>query len=118
MNCQTCHSLSAPFVGNDQAQLLTAHEPCPKTLSLKDTQKRQATKFSRRRKTLLRKAHDLYADCNVDVYIVVRSRKSNQVWQYTNGYTPPTEQDMTRIYPVPIALGPEDFLKPTPIKRS
>lgn len=92
----SCYSLSVPFVGEQRAQFLASHFSCQNSSSLKEIRKRQASKFSRRRKTLLRKAHELYVDCNVDIYLVVRSRRSNQVWQYTNGYAPPTEQDMVR----------------------
>lgn len=55
--------------------------------------KKQASKLSKRRNTLLRKAHELQHDCNVDIHLVIRNRKNNQVWKYSNGYTPPSEDE-------------------------
>ncbi|TVY74842.1 hypothetical protein Focb16_v006018 [Fusarium oxysporum f. sp. cubense] len=44
-------------------------------------------------KIKVKKANDLSRDCeDIDVYIEVRNRRSNQVWSYSNGYTPSTEQ--------------------------
>ncbi|KAL7952268.1 hypothetical protein V8C34DRAFT_299689 [Trichoderma compactum] len=92
------------------------HEtPCdtnsPQTISslekLQITRRRRASQFSKRRKTILRKAHDLHKDCNVDIYFVVRNRQNNQIWRYSNGYLPPpTLED---IYPVPKTLSPQYF---------
>lgn len=51
--------------------------------------RRRSSKFTKRRATILRKAHDLYKDCGVDVYIAIRNKRNNQMWQYSNGYIPP-----------------------------
>ena len=77
--------------------------------------------FSKRRTTLLKKVYDLHKDCDdVDVFFVVRDRRSNKIWQYSNGYTPPTPSEMVKlpsltsrsnsdcrqssIYPLPVIL--------------
>merc|ERR1712000_367068 len=70
--------------------------------------KYRATKLSKRRQTLLKKVHQLQRDCDVDVCIVVRSRRTNQVWRYSNDFVPPTEQELLSTYPVPIILKPMD----------
>ncbi|PKK34553.1 hypothetical protein CI102_15075, partial [Trichoderma harzianum] len=74
-----------------------------------DIQKRRKSKLARfwkRRKTLLQKAHELHKDCDVDVYLVVRSRWNNQMWQYSNGYIPPAPSRLNTVYPVPIITCP------------
>lgn len=58
--------------------------------SIQKSRKRVLNQFYKRRKTLLQKAHDLHTDCGVDIHLVVRSRWNNQIWLYTNGYTPPS----------------------------
>lgn len=79
--------------------ILAAHPDCTRIAAvspLSDRQKqrkRRATKFSKRRMTFLKKANDLSRDCeDIDVYVEVRNRRNNQVWSYSNGYTPSTEQ--------------------------
>jgi hypothetical protein len=56
---------------------------------IRQERKRRRNKLSKRRNKLLRKAYELQQDCDVDIHLVVRSRKNNQVWKYSNGYTPP-----------------------------
>jgi hypothetical protein len=54
--------------------------------------------FSKRRTTLLKKAKELHSDCeDIDVFFVVRDRRSNKIWQYSNGYRPPTERELVRL---------------------
>jgi hypothetical protein len=56
--------------------------------------KLHAAKFCKRRATFLKKADQLQQDCDVDIYVAVRNRRNNQVWQYSNGYLPPTSDEM------------------------
>lgn len=65
-------------------------------VQLRKARKRQSSQFSKRRNTVLRKVHELQRDCGVDVYVCVRSRQSNQMWQYSNGFTPPMATDTVR----------------------
>jgi hypothetical protein len=52
--------------------------------------------LSKRRKTLFLKAHQLGRDCPVDIYIAVRSRRNNQVWEYSSGHVP-TKREMVCV---------------------
>lgn len=95
-----CHTLFSPFTGENQASILCAHPACDDR-SKEDVQKlrkNESTKFSKRRKTLLRKAHDLHKDCGVDIYLVVRNRRNNQIWQYSNGYVPPLVSEFVSVF--------------------
>ncbi|QYT04959.1 MADS-box domain-containing protein [Trichoderma simmonsii] len=84
-----------------------ADSPISSLEKLRIARRRRSSQFSKRRKTILRKAHDLHKDCDVDIYFVVRSRQNNQIWRYSNGYFPPST--LEEIYPVPITLSPQDF---------
>lgn len=66
------------------------------TAEARRKQKRRATQFYKRRRTMLQKARDLERDCNVDVCLTIRNRANNQIWQYSNGYVPPTAAEMVR----------------------
>jgi hypothetical protein len=67
-------------------------------LALRQERKRRTRMFSKRRTTLLKKVCDLHKDCDdVDVFFVVRDRRSNKIWQYSNGYTPPTPSEMVKL---------------------
>ena len=94
--CEDCYVLFDPFVGQEQAAIFAAHAPCPKTSSSKSQKQRKqvATRFSKRRRTFLRRAHDLQRDCDVDVYVMIRNRKSRQLWEYSNGYEPPSREEL------------------------
>lgn len=59
--------------------------------------RRQAAQFSKRRMTVLKKVHELYRDCNVDIYLCLRSRRNNQMWLYSNGFIPPNAADIVSL---------------------
>ncbi|KAI8681911.1 MADS-box domain-containing protein [Fusarium keratoplasticum] len=81
------------------------HGAATVVLALRQERKRRTRMFSKRRTTLLKKVYDLHKDCDdVDVLFVVRDRRSNKIWQYSNGYTPPTPSEMSSIYPLPVIL--------------
>ncbi|KAK4071129.1 transcriptional regulator family: SRF-type [Purpureocillium lilacinum] len=121
-----CYAAFEPFVGGSQAQLYAAHAPCsadllgppsqelrqskPTTASftqpelssatlvdMRRIRKNRSSKFSKRRRNFIKKAHELHDDCEVDVFVCVRSRRNNQVWQYSNGFEPPTPEKMVGI---------------------
>jgi hypothetical protein len=51
--------------------------------------------FSKRRKTFFRNARNLQQDCaGTDIFVIVRNRWNNQIWQYSNNYNPPTKDEM------------------------
>ncbi|KZZ88805.1 Transcription factor, MADS-box [Moelleriella libera RCEF 2490] len=62
--------------------------------SQRKARKRRTSKFSKRKQTVLRKAHELQRDCDAEVYLYVRNKRSNQVWRYTSGIQPPLETEM------------------------
>ena len=94
--CNECYMLFDPFVGQEQAAILAAHAPCPNASPSKSQKQRKqvATRFSKRRRTFIKRAHDLQRDCDVDVYVVIRNRKNRQLWKYTNGYEPPSRDEL------------------------
>lgn len=94
-----CFEKFIPFVGQDQSRVFAAHLECtlPPKISLdsRKQRKKRATKFSKRRKTFFKKANDLSTDCeDIDVYVAVRNRRSNQIWEYSNDYVPPTREEL------------------------
>lgn len=96
-----CYELFLPFTGEDQARIQSSHPDCAHEQHKQDIQKRRKSKLARfwkRRKTLLQKAHELHKDCDVDVYLVVRSRWNNQMWQYSNGYIPPPPSRLVSVF--------------------
>ncbi|CAF3656581.1 unnamed protein product [Fusarium graminearum] len=104
------------FVGRDMAHTLASHHECARPVSisnLSDSQKqrkRRCAKFSKRRATFLKKANDLSRECDeIDVYVEIRNRRNNQVWSYSNGYVPLTEEQRANTYPKPIGMGPDSF---------
>ena len=62
----------------------------------KREKKNKSIMLCKRRKTLLKKAHDLYRDCDADVFLVIRNKRNNQLWQYSNGFRPPSSQELVR----------------------
>ncbi|KAK9444500.1 Transcription factor, MADS-box, partial [Metarhizium brunneum] len=78
---------------------------------LQRVQKNRSSRFSKRRRNFLKKAHDQQKDCEVDVYLCVCSRKDNKIWQYSSDFTPPSHDEMANMYPLPVVLGPDDFTK-------
>ncbi|KAL7904024.1 hypothetical protein GGI35DRAFT_246621 [Trichoderma velutinum] len=109
MICQQCYALFLPFTGEDQARFQSSHSDCAHQGHQRGRQKRlksKLTRFSKRRKTLLQKAHELRKDCDVDVYLVVRSIWNNQMWQYSNGYILPPPSKLNTVYLVPIVTCP------------
>jgi hypothetical protein len=78
------------------AQAPQSTDPSAEKENIRQGRKRRVNKLSKRRNTLLRKAYDLQHDCDVDIHLVIRSRKNNQVWKYSNGYTPPSKDEFVR----------------------
>ena len=95
-NQQRCFDVLLPFVGEDQANIFAARPSCRGHIQndIRKARKSSINKFSKRRKTFLKRAHDLQKDCDVDIFVVVRSKKNNQLWQYSNGYVPPTSETL------------------------
>lgn len=96
-------------MGNELARIYSDHIMCnpskdcrPVRISdLQRVQKNRSSRFSKRRRNFLKKAHDQQKDCEVDVYLCVRSRKNNKIWQYSSEFTPPSQDEMvwrTRQY--------------------
>ncbi|KAL7928805.1 hypothetical protein V8C35DRAFT_317087 [Trichoderma chlorosporum] len=111
MACSFCH---LPLEKDSEARIFALHDACAGSPSQsiqeqRTMRKRKATQFSKRRKTLLQKTNDMYKHCNVDVYLAIRNRHNNHIWIYSNGYKPPTESELTTVYPLPKVLGPADF---------
>jgi hypothetical protein len=53
--------------------------------------------FSKRRVTLIKKAQELYREYNdIDIFFIIRDRRSNKIWQYSNGYSPLTIKEIVR----------------------
>lgn len=51
--------------------------------------------FSKRRQTFLKKAYELHEACDdIDIYVIVRNRRNNRLWEYSNGYLPPSQKEM------------------------
>ncbi|KAF4957158.1 hypothetical protein FSARC_11367 [Fusarium sarcochroum] len=114
--CRRCFSSSAAFIGKDLSHILAAHAECdrPAAVSLlseaQKSRKKRAAKFSKRRTTFLKKANELSKECeDIDVYVEVRNRRSNQVWIYSNGYAPLTREQRAHTYPRPIEMNPNSF---------
>jgi hypothetical protein len=63
----------------------------------KRIKKNKSCRFFKRRKTFIKKAHELYKDCEVDIFICVRSRRNNQMWQYSNDFIPPLQAEIVRF---------------------
>ncbi|KAM4066535.1 SRF-type transcription factor domain-containing protein [Hirsutella rhossiliensis] len=61
---------------------------------LRRVRKNQASRFSKRRKNFIKKAYKLHEDCDVDVFLCVRSKRNNQIWQYSSGLTPPSQAEI------------------------
>lgn len=96
-----------------EARMFAAHEPCsvpqltrpgpkqtspsaPEKMDIKKAGKRRASKFSKRRRTVLKNVHGLHRDCDVEVYFMVQNKRSNQIWQYTTGILPPSQAELVR----------------------
>lgn len=64
---------------------------------LRRVRKNQASRFSKRRKNLVKKAHELHEDCDIDVFLCVRSKRNNQIWQYSTGFSPPLQAEIVSL---------------------
>lgn len=91
--------------------MLASHSECARpvsasTLSGSQAQrKRRSAKFSKRRVTFLKKANELSRECEeIDVYVEIRNRRNNQVWNYSNGYAPLTGEQRVSAECIYIAL--------------
>ncbi|EGU78858.1 hypothetical protein FOXB_10631 [Fusarium oxysporum f. sp. conglutinans Fo5176] len=77
--------------------------------TIRKERRKRTNMFSKRRTTLIKKVEKLHRECDdIDVFFIVRDRRSNKIWQYSNGYYPPTRAEMQSIYPVPVILQPQD----------
>ncbi|KAG7108191.1 hypothetical protein HYQ44_012665 [Verticillium longisporum] len=78
---------------------------------IRKSRKRAATKFSKRRKTFLRRAHDLSQDCQAKVYTFIEYNR--RTWVFTSepdqASFPPTKDEILRIYPLPEIFIPSMF---------
>ena len=102
--CQSlrCFEKFTPFVGQELAHIYSDHVNCTTPMayqpaSIRDmqrVQKNRSNRFSKRRRNLLKKANDLRIDCEVDVYLCIRSKRNNKIWQYSSGFAPPSMEDM------------------------
>ncbi|KAI0147271.1 hypothetical protein GGR57DRAFT_255723 [Xylariaceae sp. FL1272] len=126
LHCQRCYHLSLPFTSEAQARMSAAHPECVKIdvpklphtalKSVRKARKQDATRFSKRRKTYIKRTHELSRDCGAQIYTVVR--KNNNFWVYNShpqdGTWPPSYVDITRSYPLPQIFSPQSF--PSPLR--
>ncbi|KAI1159432.1 hypothetical protein F5B18DRAFT_655632 [Nemania serpens] len=119
--CYRCYQLFLPFAGESQARISAAHPDCTKvnparplqsnSISIRKARKRDMTQFAKRRKTYIKRTHDLSQDCNAQVYTVIR--KNNNFWVYNSHPQditwPPRTTDIMQSYPVPHIFTPESF---------
>lgn len=66
------------------------------TSSNRKERKRRTTKLWKRRKTFLRNADKLHQDCDIEVYVMLYHRETNQIWQYSDGFCPPPQEKLVR----------------------
>ncbi|KAG8422533.1 hypothetical protein J3459_010275 [Metarhizium acridum] len=119
MACMHCFIKFKPFVGKDLARIYSDHVTCSPaaarqpvtTQDVRRVQKNTSNRFSKRRRNFLKKAHDLHADFNVDIYLCVRNRRNNKIWQYTSDFVPPSQDEIAIMYPIPVILSLDDFPK-------
>ncbi|KAM7192226.1 hypothetical protein V8F33_008500 [Rhypophila sp. PSN 637] len=75
--------------------------------------KRRASKFSKRRKTLLKRSYDMFNDCDARVFCYVE--KNKQAWVFTSDPEdkafPPTKTQIMTSYPLPNVYTPLSFQK-------
>ncbi|KAG9229903.1 hypothetical protein BJ875DRAFT_386342, partial [Amylocarpus encephaloides] len=74
--------------------------------------KRKSERLSRRKITLLKKAHEMASFCDVDVALVLRIRKTGQLITYNSvdlKSWPPSKEEIRFHYPLPINLLPRDI---------
>jgi hypothetical protein len=65
--------------------------------------KRRSERLSRRKTTLINKAHELAEFCEVDVALIIRSRKSGQYFTYNSldlESWPPSKEQIVSYYPL------------------
>ncbi|KAJ9414898.1 hypothetical protein QL093DRAFT_1086291 [Fusarium oxysporum] len=78
----------------------TSYPEQPQLLSttietIRKERRKRTNMFSKRRTTLIKKVRELHRECDdIDVFFIVRDRRSNKIWQYSNGYRPPTRTEM------------------------
>ncbi|KAI3322912.1 hypothetical protein HD806DRAFT_120440 [Xylariaceae sp. AK1471] len=92
LNCRRCYHLFLPFAGEAQARMSAAHPDCSRNtfsqpphanpIATRKARKRETTRFSKRRKTYIKRTHDLSQDCGAQVYTVIR--KNNNFWVYNS----------------------------------
>jgi hypothetical protein len=64
--------------------------------------KRRSERLNRRKTTLVNKAHELAEFCEVDVALIIRSRKSGQYFTYNSldlESWPPSKEQIVSHYP-------------------
>lgn len=118
-----CLQIFTPFTGNARASLFGCVEHCgindilsatpavaasSAQASLKrkpayNSQKKALTKFSKRKKTLLRKAYKLSSDCDSNVFLVIRRHNKYSIYtsEPNNPIWPPSSIDIVRKRLIP-----------------
>ncbi|KAL4935217.1 hypothetical protein BDV06DRAFT_207458 [Aspergillus oleicola] len=81
------------------AKLRTIHRRVSNKPKAKGQQHRQ------RSSTLFRKAFEFTQECDADVLLVLRSRKTGQIYIYnSNDQWFPSQEDLTYCYPTPLRI--------------
>ncbi|PMD52701.1 uncharacterized protein K444DRAFT_481320, partial [Hyaloscypha bicolor E] len=75
--------------------------------------KRRSERLSRRKSTLINKAHELAEFCDVDIALIIRNRQTGRYFTYNSvdleSWPPSKEQIASQLsYPVPVNLLPHD----------
>ncbi|KAK1976744.1 hypothetical protein LZ30DRAFT_545667, partial [Colletotrichum cereale] len=75
---------------------------------LRKESKRKATMFSKRRKTFLRKADDLFRDCDAKIYTFIE--RKGRIWIYkshpSDETLPRSKAFLLQQYPLPAIYAP------------
>ncbi|CAG8981561.1 hypothetical protein HYALB_00013834 [Hymenoscyphus albidus] len=74
--------------------------------------KRKSQRLSRRKDTLLKKAHEIAFFCDIDVALVLRIRKTGRLIMYNSidlESWPPSKEQIQSHYPLPVNLLPRDI---------
>ncbi|KAH6658611.1 hypothetical protein BKA67DRAFT_217800 [Truncatella angustata] len=113
-SCSYCHDLFSPFATKGHITMFSSHPQCsqsgkaPIPVILNDTLTRQArkkaaAKFSKRRRTLVKRAHDLYRDCDAEVFLVIKKNNKLHVFnsEPSRASWPPSYDSIIKSYPLP-----------------
>jgi hypothetical protein len=72
-------------------------------MAVNPTPKRRSERLNRRKTTLINKAHELAEFCEVDVALIIRSRKSGRYFTYNSldlESWPPSKEQIVSHYPL------------------